>query len=52
MLSSFGVFWTGEAFGIDWPGGDLVLFALAAIFLATGIVMVLALRRPQAEVAR
>ena len=23
LLSSFGVFWTGEGLGIPWPGGDL-----------------------------
>ncbi len=51
MLSAFGVFWTGEGLGIDWPGGDLVLFAFAGLFLATGLAMALVLRRPQAEVA-
>ncbi len=35
MLSSFGVFWTGEGLGIRWPGADLSLVALVAIFLAT-----------------
>ncbi len=36
MLSSFGVFWTGEGLGIAWPGQDLILLLFAAIFLATG----------------
>ena len=49
MLSAFGVFWTGEGLGIDWPGGDLVLFVFAGLFLATGLVMAAVLRRPQAE---
>ncbi len=44
MLSSFGVFWTGEGLGIKWIGQDLMLFVFAAIFLATGIVMSQALR--------
>ena len=33
MLSAFGTFWIGEALGIAWPGADLVLFPLAALFL-------------------
>ena len=39
MLSSFGVFWTGEGLGIAWPGQDLMLFFFAAVFLLTGLVM-------------
>jgi Ca2+/H+ antiporter, TMEM165/GDT1 family len=41
LLSSFGTFWTGEAFGIAWPGADLsVLFLVAgyAFVAAIGIV--------------
>jgi len=38
MLSSFGVFWTGEGLGADWPGADLVLLPLALVFLLTGIL--------------
>jgi uncharacterized membrane protein len=37
MLSAFGVFWTGEGLGVEWPGGDLMLFGLALLFLATGL---------------
>lgn len=37
MLSAFGVFWTGEGLGIEWPGGDLVLFVFAAAFLLVGL---------------
>jgi uncharacterized membrane protein len=46
MLSAFGVFWTGEGLGIDWPSHDFILFAFAAIFLLTGIVTASLLRRP------
>lgn len=49
MLSAFGVFWTGEGLGVEWPGHDLVLFGLAAVFLATGLATAAALRRPVAE---
>lgn len=38
MLSSFGVFWTGEGLGVDWPGRDLILIAFAALFLIVGLV--------------
>ena len=38
MLSSFGVFWTGEGLGVDWPGRDLILVAFAALFLIVGLV--------------
>ena len=33
MLSSFGVFWTGEGLGLDWPGHDLALLVFAGLFL-------------------
>jgi Ca2+/H+ antiporter, TMEM165/GDT1 family len=36
MLSAFGVFWTGEGLGIEWPGKDLILILFAAIFLGAG----------------
>ncbi len=52
MLSSFGVFWTGEGLGVDWPGGDAILLVFAALFLATGLGMAQVLRAPTAEVAR
>jgi uncharacterized membrane protein len=38
MLSAFGVFWTGEGLGIEWPGADLSLFIFAALFLGTGLL--------------
>ncbi|TAZ44284.1 hypothetical protein ELH75_36795 [Rhizobium leguminosarum] len=39
MLSSFGVFWTGEGLGVEWPGADLMLFVFAVLFLGTGMIM-------------
>ena len=35
MLTSFGIFWTGEGLGAEWPGEDLFLLA---IFALTGLV--------------
>lgn len=33
MLSAFGVFWTGEGIGVNWPGHDLAIPVLALLFL-------------------
>jgi uncharacterized membrane protein len=51
MLSSFGVFWTGEGLGVPWPGADLAIVAFAALFLLAGLGPVLLARRPRAEAA-
>src|SRR3954454_1536845 len=32
MLSAFGVFWTGEGLGIDWPGQDAALVVFIGLF--------------------
>ena len=32
LLLSFAVFWAGEALGVAWPGGDLVLVPLVIVF--------------------
>ena len=37
MLSAFGIFWTGEGLGIEWPGGDIALIGLAAIIFLTAL---------------
>lgn len=52
MLSAFGVFWTGEGLGVEWPGQDLVLFLFAALFLATGVATATLLRRSAPEMSR
>lgn len=38
MLSSFGVFWTGEGLGIAWPGQDLALLLFVALFVGAGLM--------------
>lgn len=52
MLSSFGVFWTGEGLGIDWPGGDAMLPVIAALFLVTAWGMARLLRPLAVEAVR
>ncbi|TMJ51977.1 MAG: hypothetical protein E6G85_13130 [Alphaproteobacteria bacterium] len=50
MLSAFGVFWTGEGLGVDWPGADLTIVGFAVLFLAISGAAVAMLRWPRAEV--
>ena len=50
MLSAFGVFWTGEGLGVDWPGHDLALFVFAALFLVAGLIAARMVRQPNSEV--
>ncbi len=50
MLSSFGVFWTGEGLGVPWPGADLAIVVFAALFLIAGSGPLLLAPRPRPEV--
>lgn len=52
MLSAFGVFWTGEGLGVDWPGKDIALIVFAAIFLGAGLTIAATLRHSAAGVGR
>jgi uncharacterized membrane protein len=52
MLSAFGVFWTGEGLGVQWPGQDLALFVFAGLFLGAGLFAAWLARCPPAEPAR
>ena len=46
MLSSYGVFFTAEGLGVQWPGGDAILLAIVPAVLAASLLAVAALRRP------
>jgi Ca2+/H+ antiporter, TMEM165/GDT1 family len=51
MLSSFGTFWIGEGYGVQWPGGDLSVLGLIAGFLAVALLSVGAIRRIRRQAA-
>jgi uncharacterized membrane protein len=52
MLTSFGIFWSGEGVGADWPGGDSALLAIIAFLLVGSAGLVLLVRPDEgAEVA-
>ena len=49
MLSAFGLFWTGESLGVEWPGGDAAIIGFAALFLSVALALVALLKlRPAA----
>jgi uncharacterized membrane protein len=40
LLTTFGSFWAGEGLLVNWPGNDLSLLWLAAVYVAAGLVLV------------
>ena len=51
MLSTFGIFWTGEGLGAEWPAADLSLVGLLVVLLAVSGGLVGYLRRRDQAVA-
>jgi len=47
MLVSFGTFWSGEGVHVRWPGSDVAIVVLAALYaiVAAGLVRLLRARR-------
>jgi uncharacterized membrane protein len=39
LLSSFGTYWAGQGVGVGWPGGELALVWLVALYAAAGLVL-------------
>ena len=40
LLTTFGTFWAGEGLGVGWPGNDLSLLWLGALYVAAALVLV------------
>ena len=45
MLTTFGTFWLGEGFGVEWPLSDAFLLILVAIYLGVSFLLTIWLRR-------
>ncbi len=45
LLTSFGVFWGGEGAGVEWPGSDLAILALAGFVALVSVLLMQGLRR-------
>ncbi|HEY0753647.1 MAG TPA: hypothetical protein VGD98_06770 [Ktedonobacteraceae bacterium] len=45
MLTSFGTFWAGEGFGVNWPYADVFILVLATLYLLSSFVLVLWLKQ-------
>jgi uncharacterized membrane protein len=51
LLSSFGTFWAGQGVGVSWPGSELALVWLVALYAATGVVLLHVVRGWQTPAA-
>jgi len=45
MLTTFGIFWSAEGAGADWPGGDAALLGVLAFVVLVSFASVALLRR-------
>jgi uncharacterized membrane protein len=50
LLTSFGVFWGGEGAGVEWPGTELAILALAAFVGLVSVLLTQGLRRTRQTV--
>jgi uncharacterized membrane protein len=45
MLTTFGIFWSAEGAGADWPGGDAAILGVLGFVVLTSFLLVRLLRR-------
>jgi Ca2+/H+ antiporter, TMEM165/GDT1 family len=50
LLSSFGVFWTGEGLGITWPGSEWAFVGFVVVFLLASLLSIRTTQRAMPEV--
>ena len=50
LLSSFGVFWTGEGLGITWPGSEGAFVGFVVVFLLASLLSIRTTQRAMPEV--
>jgi uncharacterized membrane protein len=50
LLTSFGMFWSGEGAGVAWPGGESAMPVLVALVAATSVLLAGALRRQHGRI--
>jgi uncharacterized membrane protein len=48
MLTTFGIFWSGEGSGVSWPGGDAAIIGLLAVVFGASLGLVSLARRRHA----
>jgi uncharacterized membrane protein len=51
LLSTFGVFWSSEGAGLDWPGGDLAILGILAFLGLVSLLFVNRLRHQRLTLA-
>jgi uncharacterized membrane protein len=49
MLTTFGIFWSAEGAGADWPGGDAAILGVLGFVVVMSLVFVRLLRRERLE---
>jgi uncharacterized membrane protein len=49
MLTTFGIFWSAEGAGADWPGDDAAILGVLGFVVVMSLVFVRLLRRERLE---
>jgi uncharacterized membrane protein len=49
MLTTFGIFWSAEGAGANWPGGDIAILGVLAFVILWSMTLVSLLRQRRAR---